>query len=403
MASSEKRCHYEVLGLNRDCSPEEIRSAYKKLALQRHPDKLIQTGVPKEQATAAFQELVCAYELLSDPDERAWYDSHPSEIHCPSSKAYRCPVSVPDLFPFFSTSVYSGFGDKGKGFYKVYSDIFDRIYEQEVNYVSKLGLEEVSVRVSPLMGNLESPFTQVSMFYKYWLGFVTVMDFCWVKKFNVMAGMDRKNKRMMKQGNEKVRKKARREYIKMVRELAEFVKKRDKRIIDMQAKRVVEQEKKEAERVKFERVKMHEEPDWVKIHDEEGESVLYEEEEEVENKTNELYCVVCSKKFKSDNQWKNHERSKKHREKVTELYGSEEEDCDADFGPSPSVHDDEDELREKFENDIGFQEEKSGLSNSSVDEEGLWSWEQGASSHSFKQKCKLHALNNVGETYKTLK
>ncbi|KAL5727321.1 hypothetical protein ACHQM5_000531 [Ranunculus cassubicifolius] len=375
MASSEKRCHYEVLGLNRDCSPEEIRSVYKKLALQRHPDKLIQIGVPKEQATAAFQELVCAYELLSDPDERAWYDSHPSEIHCPSSKAYRCPVSVPDLFPFFSTSVYSGFGDKGKGFYKVYSDIFDRIYEQEVNYVSKLGLAEVSVRVSPLMGNLESPSTQVRMFYKYWLGFVTVMDFCWVKKSNVYAGMDRKTKRPMKKVNEKVRKKARREYIKMVRGLAEFVMKRDKRIVVMQAKSVVEQEKEKEEKKEAERVKMHEEPDWVKIHDEEGESVLYEEEEEVENKTNELYCVVCSKKFKSDNQWKNHERSKKHRKKFTELW--EEEDCDADFGPSPSVHDDVDELREKFENDIGFLEEKS------VDEEGLWSWEQGAVDYLF--------------------
>ncbi|CAA3014794.1 DNAJ JJJ1 homolog [Olea europaea subsp. europaea] len=62
MASSEKRCLYEVLGLNRDCTPDEIRSAYKKMALQRHPDKLVQSGVPEAEATAAFQELVNAYE-----------------------------------------------------------------------------------------------------------------------------------------------------------------------------------------------------------------------------------------------------------------------------------------------------------------------------------------------------
>ena len=33
----------------------------------------------------------------------------------------------------------------------------------------------------------------------------------------------------------------------------------------------------------------------------------------------ELYCVACNKKFKSDKQWKNHEQSKKHRDKVSEL------------------------------------------------------------------------------------
>ncbi|KAL5723183.1 hypothetical protein ACHQM5_006607 [Ranunculus cassubicifolius] len=389
MASSEKRCHYEILGLPRDCSPDEIRSAYKKLALQRHPDKLIKTGIPEEQATAMFQELVSAYELLSDPRERAWYDSHRSQILFSDSKSSKSAGSVPDLFSFFSTSVYSGFSDKGKGFYKVYGDIFDKIYTQEVTFVRKLGLGEDSVRVSPLMGNLDSPFTQVTAFYNYWLGFVTVMDFCWVDEYDVMAGPDRKSRRKMEQENEKLRKKARREYNDTVRGLAEFVKKRDKRIIDMQAKRVVEQEKKkeeekarkkEAERVKLERAKMYEEPDWAKIDEEEAENVLYEEE--VESKTkhaNELFCVVCSKKFKSDKQWKNHEQSKKHREKVVELrdtYGSEEEeegeelDGDADFGASASAHDDVDELREKFENDIGFQEEKSGHTNSSVDEEG---------------------------------
>ena len=47
MASSsrtEKRCLYEILDVNKESSPEEIRSSYRRLALQRHPDKLIKAG-----------------------------------------------------------------------------------------------------------------------------------------------------------------------------------------------------------------------------------------------------------------------------------------------------------------------------------------------------------------------
>jgi DnaJ family protein A protein 5 len=69
--------HYEVLGLSRDCSADEIRSAYKK---KRHPDKLFQSGLSQAEATAQFQELAHAYEVLSDPKERALYDSHRSQI-----------------------------------------------------------------------------------------------------------------------------------------------------------------------------------------------------------------------------------------------------------------------------------------------------------------------------------
>ncbi|KAJ0621196.1 putative DnaJ domain, Chaperone J-domain superfamily [Helianthus annuus] len=80
MASPEKRCLYEVLNLPRDCTADEIRSAYSKLALQRHPDKLIKSGIPESEATASFQELVNAYKVLSNARERAWYDSHRSQI-----------------------------------------------------------------------------------------------------------------------------------------------------------------------------------------------------------------------------------------------------------------------------------------------------------------------------------
>lgn len=161
MASSEKRCLYEVLGVSRDCTADEIRSAYRRLALQRHPDKLVRSGVPEAEATAAFQELANAYEVLSDAHERAWYDSHRNQILFSSTTTAGSDSAslVPDLFSFFSNSVYSGYMDTGRGFYKVYGDLFEKIYANELNFVKKLGLP--LPKEAPVMGNLESPYAQV--------------------------------------------------------------------------------------------------------------------------------------------------------------------------------------------------------------------------------------------------
>ncbi|PPD88191.1 hypothetical protein GOBAR_DD14895 [Gossypium barbadense] len=300
--ASEKRCLYEVLGLFRDCSQDEIRFAYKKLALQRHPDKLVQSGLSQAEATAQFQELVHAYEVLSDPKERSWYDSHRSQILF-ADRNTSANSPVPDLFSFFSNTVYSGYSDSGRGFYKVYSDLFSKIYANEINFARKLGLGLDIVKEAPLMGNLESPYGQVTAFYNYWLGFSTVMDFVWVDEYDAMAGPNRKSRRVMEEENKKLRKKAKREYNETVRGLAEFVKKRDKRVIDM------------SERLA--RVKAYEEPEWAKVEEEEVDN--WDEMDEKEREKEEFYCVACGKKFKSEKQWKNHEQSKKHKEKVAEL------------------------------------------------------------------------------------
>jgi DnaJ-class molecular chaperone len=63
------RDYYAVLGVARSASPEEVRRAYRQLALQHHPD------LAGEEATAQFQLIVEAYEVLSDPEERCTYDA----------------------------------------------------------------------------------------------------------------------------------------------------------------------------------------------------------------------------------------------------------------------------------------------------------------------------------------
>lgn len=325
--------------MSRDCTADEIRSAYRKLALQRHPDKLVRSGVPESEATAAFQELVNAYEVLSDARERAWYDSHRSQILFSNSGPGNSSNSgsVPDLFSFFSNSVYSGYSDERKGFYKVYGDLFEKIYHRELNLARKLGTN--LPEEAPIMGNMQSPYAQVTAFYNYWLGFATVNDFCQSDVYKSTLASDRNSRRMMEDINKKLRKKAKRDYNVTVRGLAEFVRRRDRRVIEMQMKRNEELEKKneegrkrmeELEREKAERARNYVEPEWTKA-EELADDGIEEESDEHERKKadeNELYCVVCSKKFKSEKQWKNHEQSKKHKEKVAALREAFDEEDD---------------------------------------------------------------------------
>ena len=70
-----KRDFYEVLGVDRNASPDQIKSAFRKLVLKWHPDKWVNAS-EEEKKTAAdkFKEASEAYSVLSDPDKKARYD-----------------------------------------------------------------------------------------------------------------------------------------------------------------------------------------------------------------------------------------------------------------------------------------------------------------------------------------
>ena len=64
---ASKRDYYEVLGVNKSATDDELKKAYRKLAKQHHPDANIDN---KEAAEAKFKEVSEAYEVLSDKQKR---------------------------------------------------------------------------------------------------------------------------------------------------------------------------------------------------------------------------------------------------------------------------------------------------------------------------------------------
>lgn len=99
-----KRDYYEILGVSREASADEIKKSYKKLALKYHPDRNPGDG----EAVEKFKEAAEAFEILSHADKRARYDRHG---HAGVSGAAGGPVftDVNDIFEAFG-DVF-GFGD----------------------------------------------------------------------------------------------------------------------------------------------------------------------------------------------------------------------------------------------------------------------------------------------------
>ncbi len=109
-----KRDFYEVLGLAKGASDDEIKKAYRKLAMKYHPDR--NQGDKAKDAEAQFKEVKEAYEMLSDPEKRAAYDQYGHAGVDPNMRG------GPGGFG-------GGFG--GAGFGEAFGDIFGDIFGQQ--------------------------------------------------------------------------------------------------------------------------------------------------------------------------------------------------------------------------------------------------------------------------------
>ncbi|WP_448519089.1 molecular chaperone DnaJ [Rhodoflexus sp.] len=102
-----KRDYYDILGVNRGASADEIKKAYRRTAIKYHPDK----NPGDKEAEEKFKEAAEAYEVLSDPDKRARYDRFGHQ-GVDSSRFGSGSVNTEDIFSYFGDIFNnSPFGD----------------------------------------------------------------------------------------------------------------------------------------------------------------------------------------------------------------------------------------------------------------------------------------------------
>ena len=105
---AEKRDYYEVLEVSRDASPEDIKKAYRKKAIQYHPDK----NPGDKEAEEKFKEAAEAYDVLSNPDKKARYDRFGHAGMDGAAGGGAGGFSMDDIFSQFG-DIFSGFGFGG--------------------------------------------------------------------------------------------------------------------------------------------------------------------------------------------------------------------------------------------------------------------------------------------------
>ena len=135
-----KRDYYDVLGVPKNATEEDIKKAYRKLAMKHHPDRNQGDGAKK--AEERFKEAKEAYEMLSDPHKRAAYDQHG---HAGVDPNMRGPGA-------------EGFGGFAEAFGDIFGDIFggaagggrrgggQQVYRgSDLSYAMEITLEEAAL------------------------------------------------------------------------------------------------------------------------------------------------------------------------------------------------------------------------------------------------------------------
>ncbi len=356
-----KASYYELLGVQRQATEEEIKKAYRRKALELHPDRNYGN---EEAATKTFAEVQSAYEILSDPQERAWYDSHESAIlrgddrteqDAPTYSNVRV-TSADDLARIvrkWSSNVE--FSDAPSGFFGFVRETFEQLAKEEEIAAQ---YDDVDVPEYPTFGHKDDEYDDVvKRFYAAWSSFSTVKSFSWRDRYKLSEAPDRFYRRRMEKENKSYRQEGIKEFNEAVRSLVAFVKKRDPRYVpstqsEAERQKVLRDaaaaQAARARAANLEKLTSETVPEWAKYREPEE----LEESEEEEEEQHVFECVACNKVFKSENQWEAHEKSKKHQKAVYALQKKmRKEDAHLDIQEAdlssgvatPDVEDEEDQ------------------------------------------------------------
>ena len=136
-----------------------------------------------------------AYDVLSVPHERTWYDNHREEI-LGGARGEKLNEDGLDVFQYFTSSCYSGFGDDDKGFYAVYREVFNTLAAEDAEFMGGSDEEEDI----PLFGKSDDDYeTVVCPFYAHWSVYTTTKSYSWLDKYDTRQGENRWVKRKMEQ------------------------------------------------------------------------------------------------------------------------------------------------------------------------------------------------------------
>lgn len=330
-----KTSYYELLGIERDATEDEIKKAYRRKALELHPDR---NYGKVEDVTALFAEVQSAYEVLSDPQERAWYDSHESAIlrgddgsgggqHFEHDVKVTSADDIARMTRRFNSAV--DFSDSPSGFFGYLRETFAQLAKEEEIAAH---WENVDVPDYPSFGHKDDRYDDVvKSFYAVWNGFATKKTFAWKDHFKLSEAPDRRYRRLMEKENKALREEGIREFNDAVRSLVAFVRKRDPRYTPNTQSEADRQKilrdaaasqaarARAANAAKLSNVV----PEWAQVAErDEHEGEIAESESEEEH----YECVACRKTFKSEKQWDAHEKSKKHQKAIQTLRKKMEKD-----------------------------------------------------------------------------
>jgi DnaJ family protein A protein 5 len=266
-----------------------------------------------------------AYEILSDVQERAWYDLHTDAIlgnqQGPSNGYYEYGTRITtaeDIVRLFTRlDERLEFSDGPSGFYTTIRELFDELAREEEIACQRAGLGAVDY---PSFGSAKDSYENVVRpFYVIWSGFATKKSFNCKDRFRYSDAPDRCARRMMEKENKKLRGESVREFNDSIRSLVAFIKRRDPRYLSNRQsdserqKALREQAASQAARARAEnQAKLDREvvPEWANIQapaENEMEEDLVDDEP-----LQHFECVVCDKTFKSEKQYNTHEKSRKH-------------------------------------------------------------------------------------------
>jgi len=135
-----KRDYYDILGVPKNASDDDIKKAYRKLAMKHHPDRNQGEGDDAKKAEAKFKEAKEAYEMLSDPQKRAAYDQYGHAGVDPNAGMGRGGAEgmggFAEAFGDIFGDIFGGGGRRGGG---------QQVYRgSDLSYAMEISLEEAA-------------------------------------------------------------------------------------------------------------------------------------------------------------------------------------------------------------------------------------------------------------------